>query len=154
MPIFSRPSLLPSGGAAAGAARCWCRCARFTRRTSKHHIIRAGRHFITGVHFYPFHGARERLRHRHRGLVAFDGDQRDRSASTVSPTFTITSHFNFVTADIRNVNVFSPLPQQVLLPEPLFFSSALAGAASAAPSAESKIAISAPVSRFCRRQRL
>ncbi|CXA03649.1 Uncharacterised protein [Salmonella enterica subsp. enterica serovar Typhi] len=83
----------------------WCCCARFTRHFEDHNQ-RAGRHFITGVHFDLFHGACKRSRNFHRGLVAFDGDQRLFSFYGVAHFHHHFSHFNFVTADIRNVNVF------------------------------------------------
>ncbi len=126
---FTSSSPLLSSRAAGAASRFrWCRCARFTRHFEDHNQ-RAGRHFITGVHFDPFHGARERRRHFHRGLVAFDGDQRLFSFSTVSPTSS-----SLQSLQLRHRRYpergrsFTAAAAGAAAPEPLlFFSSTLAG---------------------------
>ena len=58
------------------------------------------------VHFDLFHGASKRSRNFHRSLVAFYGDQRLFSFNFIANFHQDFGHFNFVAADIRNVNVF------------------------------------------------
>ncbi|CSE29999.1 Uncharacterised protein [Shigella sonnei] len=95
--------------------RCRSRRCRFLFRRScracftrdfEDHNQRAGRHFVTHVHFDLFHGASKRSRNFHRSFIAFYGDQRLFSFNFIANFHQDFGHFNFVAADIRNVNVF------------------------------------------------
>ena len=99
---------------ASGSSRCrgsrsgsLCRSGR--RRSARHfedHDQGASGHFVTGVDFDLFHGTRERRRHFHRGFIAFYGDQGLLSGDGVAHFNHDLGDFNFIAADIRDVNFF------------------------------------------------
>ncbi|ABX22687.1 hypothetical protein SARI_02840 [Salmonella enterica subsp. arizonae serovar 62:z4,z23:-] len=96
------------------ASGCWrrsgfrfrrCCCTRFTCNVEDHDQ-RTGRHFVAGVNFDLFHGARERRRNFHRGFITFYGDQRLFSFHFIADFHHHFGHFDFVAADIRYVYFF------------------------------------------------
>ncbi|CSP68030.1 Uncharacterised protein [Shigella sonnei] len=95
--------------------RCRSRRCRFLFRRScrrrcafnfEDHNQRASFHFIANVDFQFLHDACKRSRDLHRSFIAFYGDKRLFSGNFVAHFHHHFGHFNFVTADIRNVNFF------------------------------------------------
>ena len=96
-------------GSRSRSSRRGSLCRSGCRRSARHfedHNQGAGGNFIAGIDFDLFDGTGERRRNFHRGFITFYGDQGLLSGDGVAHFNHDLGDFDFIAADIRDVNFF------------------------------------------------